>query len=409
MGKTSLCTAVAAATLAVGLSARQVSTAHGEAAARVPNAAESAALRARGQALGYNLDHDAALAVFREAIAADPSHPAAYRLAAATAWIRLLFQRGAVTAEDYLGQARADSRRAPPSPELDAFFREYLNRALALAEERCRGADSVDAHFQLGAAYGFQATYAATVEGSLFESLRAARRAYGEHQRVLDLDPNRKDAGLIVGMYRYGVSTLSAPSRFAAWLVGFSGGRERGLRLVEDAARYPSDIQTNARFALVVMYNREARYDDALRVVEELKQQYPRNRLLWLEAGSTALRAGRAAQARKMLEEGISKLAGDPRPRAFGELARWRYYHGAALVALKDTASAERELRAALSEPSRKWLQGRIHLELGKLADLVADPPRAIDEYRLAAQLCGDDRDDVCAKDARALLKKRAS
>ena len=52
----------------------------------------------------------------------------------------------------------------------------------------------------------------------------------------LDLDPSRKDAGLIVGMYRYAVSSLSLPSRLMARLAGFGGGRDRGLRMVEEAA-----------------------------------------------------------------------------------------------------------------------------------------------------------------------------
>ena len=139
----------------------------------------------------------------------------------------------------------------------------------------------------------------------------------------------------------------------------------------------------------------------------ELQQQYPRNRLLWLEAGSTALRAGRPAIARQSLEHGLAMLAADTRPRAFGELARWGYYHGASLVALKETDAARRALDAALRDPSRAWVQGRIHTELGKLADLTGDRPHAIDEYRQAIRLCDGDDDDVCAKDARALLKGR--
>ena len=369
-------------------------------------AAEAAALRARGQFLGYNLDRDAALGAFRDAIVADPTHPAAYRLTAATVWIGALFQQGAVTAEDYLGQARSDPHRLPPSTELETVFREHLDRAIRLADERCRASGSADAHFQLGSAYGYQATYAATIEGSLFGTLRAARRAYAEHERVLELDPTRKDAGLIVGMYRYAIASLSLPSRLMARVAGFGGDRERGLRMVEEAAAYPSDVQTNARFTLIVIYNREARFDDALRVVAELQQQYPRNRLLWLEAGSTALRAGRPAFARQSLEHGLAMLADDPRPRAFGELARWGYYHGAALVALKEAEAARRALDAALRDPSRAWVQGRIRTEIGKLADLSGDRPHALEEYRAAIRLCGADEDDVCVKEARALMKR---
>ena len=140
-------------------------------------------------------------------------------------------------------------------------------------------------------------------------------------------------------------------------------------------------------------------------MIGELQQRFPRNRLLWLEAGSTALRAGRPAEARAALEEGLARLSRDPRPRAFGEDARWRYAYGAALVAMKDSAAAERELRIALAGAARDWVRGRVHTELGKLADLAGDRPRAFDEYRRADRLCRQDHDVDCSDEANGLMK----
>jgi len=77
--------------------------------------ATAAALRTRGLELGYNLDHDEALAAFNEAIAADPDDPAPYRLKAAATWIALLFEQGVITVDDYLGQARANLPRSSPT------------------------------------------------------------------------------------------------------------------------------------------------------------------------------------------------------------------------------------------------------------------------------------------------------
>lgn len=369
----------------------------------------AAALRARGLELGYNLDHADALATFREAIAADPDDPTAYRLAAATLWISALFHQGAVTAEDFLGQAGSTLRRPPPNADLQNALREALQRVDTLAAARPRNVSTSDAEvfYQIGAAYGLFASYTATIDGSLQRSLGPARRAYREHQRVLELDPQRKDAGLIVGMYRYGVSTLPAWSRLLAHIAGFGGGRERGLRLVEDAASYAGDAQANARFSLIVIYNREARYDDALRVIGQLQRQFPRNRLLWLEAGCTALRAGRPADARDALEHGLARLAADPRPRAFGELARWRYHYGVALARLNQIENANHEFRLALLGDGHDWVRGRAHLELGKLAGLSGDATRATAEFRLAARMCNAGEDTVCAKEAKALLRRR--
>ena len=394
--------------LAMPLWYSATASAQGEPHSIGSDTARAAALRSRGLEFGYNLDYEEALTSFRDAIAADPTHPAGYRLAAATMWMNALFRQGAVTADDYLGQARSDVARKPMPPDLDAAFHSDIDRALALADERLsdRPADA-DAHFQVGAAYAFLTTYKATIEGRVLGGLGTARRAYTEHERVLALDPQRHDAGLTVGIYRYGVSTLSAPLRLLAGLAGFGGGRERGLHLIEEAARYPSDVQSNARFTLIVIYNREHRYGDALSVIHDLQELYPRNRLLWLEAGSTALRAARFEEARAAIEDGMQRLARDPRARAYGEEARWRYYHGAALVGLGRTADAERELRAVLSGEAADWLRGRAHKELGKLADLSGNRPGALAEYRLASRICRENHDPTGADEATALIASR--
>jgi tetratricopeptide (TPR) repeat protein len=368
--------------------------------------AVAAALRRQGLERGYNLDHAGAIAAFKEAIAADPGDPAGYRLLAGATWTIMVFNQGAITVDDFLGQARADLPRPTPTDALAASFHDAANRALALSEQRLQAhPDDIDARYQVGAASEVIASYTATIEGRILGSVGTARRAYREHERVLNLDPRRKDAGLIVGLYSYAVAALPMPLRVMANLAGFSGGRDRALRLVEEAARFPSEAQPGALFSLVLIYNREARFDDALRLIGELQRRYPRNRLLWLEAGGTAMRAGRPLDAKSALEEGIARLAHDPRPRAPGEEARWRYAYGAALVALNDGAAAEPQLRLALDGAARDWVRGRVHKELGKLADRSGNRPRALDEYQMASRLCRQDHDAECSEDVKRLLK----
>ena len=382
-------------------------TAAGPGAAPESSAAsESARLRARGLEAGYNLDHHEAIAAFRAASELSPEDPAPHRLIAATLWINSLFQQGAVTIDDYLGQARTTVKRKPPSPELVREFHERIDRALTLAEERLRrNPADADARFQVGAAHSFLASYVGTVEGRSLAAFRSARRAYTEHERVLERDPGRKDAAFVVGTYRYGVSTLPLYWRLLAGIAGIGGGRERGLRLIEESAAYPSDVQTNALFMLVLIYNREQRYDDALRIVAELQRKYPRNRLLVLEEASTNLRARRFAQALTVLEGGLTRLAADTRPRAYGEEARWRYAHAAALLGMKQRDRAASELRTALQIDAHEWVRGRAHLELGKLADLAGNRQAAIEEYRIALRIGGAEGDDAAEEEAEKLLK----
>ena len=222
---------------------------------------------------------------------------------------------------------------------------------------------------------------------------------------MLSLDGRRKDAGLVVGTYRYIVSTLTLPVRMMAYLVGFGGGKERGIQLVEDAAGYHGDNQDDARFALLLMYNREKRYDDALKELAFLQDRFPRNRLIWLEIGSTMIRAGRLAEAERVLTDGMSRFAGDTRQRMFGEDALWFHKRGTARAWQGRTVEAEADLKRALSLQARKWVQGRTHLELGRLAVKKGDRAAARPELQAAISLCESDNDPLPADEARRLMK----
>jgi tetratricopeptide (TPR) repeat protein len=367
---------------------------------------ESDALRARGSTEIYNLDRDQAIATFRQAIAADPRDAAAHRGLAGALWLSITYRRGNMTVDDYLGHVNRTNGSPPPPPEAGAAFRDALDRALSLARKRIEtNPRDADGHYQVGAAVGLRASYAATVESRTVGAMRAAREAYEEQEKTLELDPHRKDAGLIIGTYRYIVSALAMPTRLIAYMAGFGGGKERGLLMIEEAAAYPGDNQTDARFALVLIYNRENRYDDALKQLAILRQQFPRNRLAWLETGATSLRAGRPADAERFLAEGLSKFASDERPRMFGEDALWFYKRGVARGALGRTAEAEQDLRKAVSLEGRKWVHGRAHLELGKLMGKTGNRAAANGEFQKAATLCDADNDAATADEARRLLK----
>jgi tetratricopeptide (TPR) repeat protein len=366
----------------------------------------SAALRAKAAAATYSLDHEVALATFKEAVAADPNDAGAYRGLATSLWLSITFRRGNMTVDDYLGRPnRPTASPLPPAPpETVAAYRDAIDKAIAIARKGiAANPRDADAHYQLGAAVGLRASYTATVEGSVLGAFRSAREAYEEHEKVLSLAPQRKDAGLVVGTYRYIVATLSLPVRWVAYVAGFGGGRERGLHLVEEAATYVGENQADARFALTLLYNREQRYDDALKQLAMLRETYPRNRLVWLESGSTLLRAGRAADAARLLNDGFARFADDRRPRMFGEEALWHYKRGAAFAAL-GRLEAGVELRQAIAVEGRKWVHGRAHLELGKLALKAGNRAAAREEFRAAIPLCESDNDQAWADEARRLM-----
>jgi len=349
----------------------------------------------------YNLDYEDALDLARQDATAHPDDSARHRTLATILWMHMLFTRGGATIDHYLGGMTSSRIQLPPPPPGPAAeFRGHLQRAVSLAEAAVkRDSTDVEARYDLGAAYGLQASYTATVVGDVKQAFGSARRAYRAHEWVLDHAPDRRDAGLVVGTYRYAVAALSLPKRLFAYLAGFGGGKDRGLALVEGAVEDPH-TRTDARIGLALMYSREGRQSDALGVLKALLADHPRNRLLEMEIGSAAWRAGRAAEAEQAFTDGLGWHDRDTRPKIPGERAMWLYKRGMARVSLNHLDAAVSDLRLALGESPVGWVRGRVHLELGKVADLRLDRSGAMTEYLTATELCRTHRDPWCQEEA---------
>src|SRR6478672_13760817 len=99
---------------------------------------ESEALRAKAANHTYNLEHDLALATFRQAVAADPQDAGAYRGLASSLWLSITFRRGNMTVDDYLGRPNKPNTNPLPNPAADAVtgFRDAIDKATALARQR---------------------------------------------------------------------------------------------------------------------------------------------------------------------------------------------------------------------------------------------------------------------------------
>jgi tetratricopeptide (TPR) repeat protein len=366
-----------------------------------------AALRRSAFDAAYNLDYPEAVRLFDLALVRDPDDSATHRARAVVTWLHIVFMRGSVTVDQYMGgMTPKDVTLEKPPADDAATFQQHAGKALALAEARLQShPQDVEALYDVGAALGILASYTATVEGRVGGAFSQARRAFNAHERVMQLDARRKDAGLVVGTYRYIVSTLPFPLRWMAYVAGFGGDRQYGIRLVEDAARYPSDAQTDAKVALLLLYNREGRFKDALAIADDLIARYPRNRIVVLEAGATAIRARLFAQADRVLSEGLTRFATDPRPKGFGEEAMWYYKRGVARISLGNVAGAQTDLLRAQSLPARSWVKARIRLEQGKLEDLARRRERALAAYREALRGAESSNDPSTSREAQRLMK----
>jgi hypothetical protein len=157
----------------------------------------------------------------------------------------------------------------------------------------------------------------------------------------------------------------------------------------------------------MLIYSREGRHGDVVTLARELRTEFPRNRLFLLEEGAAAIRAGRPADAEAVLTQGINQLDKDARPRVPGERAYWLYKRGLARVILRNLEGARSDLHTAQQSLPAGWVNGRIHLELGKIADLSGRRPDAVTAYQTAKTVCDSNSDTVCSSEA-ARLQRRA-
>jgi tetratricopeptide (TPR) repeat protein len=362
-------------------------------------------LTAQGFELAYALEFDEARRVFGEAGRADASDPAPRRATAAVTWLEILFAQGVATFESFTGEiSKADVPRPPAPAALVERFHTALAEAAQLAASPPPHVRAADALYEVAATTALSALYAATVEGRTLGAFGPARRAVHAMEQVRRLEPSRREAALLIGMSQYTVSTMPWPVRTLARASGLSGNREAGIRLLEEASAVGAATRTDALLVLVVIDVREGRYAEARRRAGLLRAMYPGNRLLAMNHGVAALLAGEAGEAHDAFTGGIRMFEASPTPTVLREKSQWLLNRGTALARLDRTSEAASVLEQGLAAQPREWVRGRIHAELGELAERRGEHGPARNHYALAIQFSQGGGDQATAKGTRRRL-----
>ena len=349
----------------------------------------------------YDLQFAASYDVLADALAADPRDPAPPRAIAAVTWIELLFSQGVATFEAFTGQvSKSDVIRPVTSPVLAARFLRRIDEARRLADQQLARSDDADGYYQVGATAVLLALYKTTVEGGTLGAFADGRRAVIAMERARERAPGNRETALVLGMSRYTVSTMPWPVRALARLYGLAGDREAALVLLREAASPGTETETDALLLLMIVDNREGHHADALDRLAYLQRAHPRNRLLYLNQGATALAAGRPDVAERLLSAGISRGDWGAAPSVLGETALWFAHRGTARARLHRKVDAEADLRRGIASNPRDWVRGRIQIQLGDLALEAGDRVRARREFEIALDFSRRGGDQVAEKEA---------
>jgi tetratricopeptide (TPR) repeat protein len=243
----------------------------------------------------YNLDLDRAAELFRQMTVLYPENPRSWSLLASGIMVEALFEQQKLSLDSYSGdRIGTDDSSDEIDREREARFRQTIERAVAAAEAILeRNPDDLQARYDLGSAWATLAAFEATIRKSVTGAAGPAKKAHDLHMEVLRRDPSFNDARLAVGTYEYAAGVLPWLIRQAVKVFGIRGDKEVGIAQLRYAAELGRWVSTDARLVLVVVYNRERWYEDALEILEQVHREYPRNYLVEIEMATVYGRMSR--------------------------------------------------------------------------------------------------------------------
>lgn len=334
----------------------------------------------------YNLDYAGAVERFERYHAAHPGDPQATAYLLNAVMFQELYREDLLDTTFYANDGFLSGHHATDE---DPRVRD---RVFALADEAVREADwrlsrnpnDVDALFARAWVRSLRCTYVAMVERSFSSGFRLATKAKDDAQRVLAIDPNYVDAKLITGVYEYVVGALPWPFKLMIGFAGITGSKSTGMAMLQDAGRNGVITSLEARTAMALFLRREAKYQDAIRVVRGLENEYPRDFLFRLEEANLRKDAGEGMVA---VDAYRNLLADNAKPGYFdsarAELAEFGL--GDALRGQRHYADAAQAYEQAAATPGvGPELKVRSMLDAGECRDLLNQRSQAVTDYQAA-------------------------
>jgi len=353
-------------------------------------------LRRSGLDALYNIDYDKAERDFKEIVKLIPNHPGGYQLLAARVWIKTLYESRRLQGSLYSSETFYTSGDDKVDPKIVTEFRNFTREAKRLAEAKLKqDPKNIEARDFLANTEGLKAAFEEAVERRHFAALRDGNDAVNHHREVLKLDPKYIDAQITIGLYEYTVGSLPLGIKILAGVTGFRGSKKRGLAMLEQVAKEGRWAQDDAKTVLILLYRREKRFADVLKLARELSAKYPRNYLLRLETADALVSiagvkrqendAAGAAQAEKEAFATFDEVLRDRNMRDAAaralDLIHFKYGEVLMMAGYHDRAAKE-FLAATKVDRGEAGLITMAHLYAGRSFDVAGKRDEAVAQYK---------------------------
>ncbi len=340
----------------------------------------------------YELDYDGAVERFEELHRAHPGDPGATALLLDGMIFRELYRLDLLDTTFYANDGFLTGKH--PSTE-DPQTRD---RIFALADEAVSQADQrlavnpndTDALFARGFTRSLKAVYLAMVERSFMAGMHLAIQAKDDCKHVLELDPDYADAKLVYGVYEYVVGALPWEFKVMIGFFGMTGSKDKGLALLRDDGERGTITAIEAKTAIALFLRREAKYQQAIQIVQQMKQRYPHDFLFCLEEANLRKDAGEGMSAVAVYRE-LLKQAETPGYFFEPHLDLAYFGLGDSLRGQRHFAeAAEAYEKAALAPTVGAELKRRTLVSAGMCRDVNGERKQAVQDYQMAIDAGAD-------------------
>ncbi len=336
----------------------------------------------------YNLEYDQAISDFTTEAEQHPSEPNAWNHLAHAILYRALYRSGALESELVTGSNPFLRReKVKSTPEEDQRFHDAIDKAMGLSQTTLReNPDDPRALGALGASYAVRGNYNFLVRKAWVDALHDATDARNAHKRLCQIEPDNVDARLILGVYDYVLGSVPVAYRILGFVAGYHGNRQRGIETLQTVAHDGKSNKMDAEVLLVAIYRREHRPEDAIPLLEDLTQRFPRNHLFRFEIVQMYSDQGDKDHALVEIAQ-IWKLHQGNAP-GFGDLApeRIHYLEGNFLFWYNDLDQALDHMKRVTAKVHELDLNTGIMswMRLGQIYDLEDRHAQAVAAYRKA-------------------------
>jgi hypothetical protein len=227
----------------------------------------------------YNFDFSGAYAILDAEQRLQPDKPLLYSVRSA-AHLFSEFDRMKILEMDFFADDDkvTDRKRVKPDPAVRAELFKMTGEARKRAQAQLAiNSQNREALFALLMATAVETNYSGIVEKKYFRTYSLSKEAQQYARRLIAMNPPICDAYMTLGSVEYVVSDLNFFFRLFVHFDQIEGSKQKAIenlnRVVACGRFYPSF----AKILLSVIYLRENRPNQALKLLQEMEREYPEN------------------------------------------------------------------------------------------------------------------------------------